>query len=79
MVGRKWSGIRIVPDAKYPRIMWRVEYPDGTLSEMVNRARAKDVAVRLIQKEDAADRGGGRLQSVWRRAGGLATPDGAVP
>jgi hypothetical protein len=27
MIGRKRSGIRIVPAAKYPGIMWRVEYP----------------------------------------------------
>jgi hypothetical protein len=36
---------RIVPDAKYPDIMWRVVRPDGTLTEMVNRTRAKDAAV----------------------------------
>jgi hypothetical protein len=35
----------IVPDAKYPGVMWRVRYPDGTLSDMVNRSRAKDAAV----------------------------------
>jgi hypothetical protein len=34
---------RIEPDATYPR-MWRVRFPDGRLSGMVNKARAKDVA-----------------------------------
>jgi len=34
---------RVVRDEVYPQ-MWRVEYPDGTRSDMVNRARAKDVA-----------------------------------
>jgi hypothetical protein len=33
----------VVPDPKYPA-MWRVEYPDGRLSDMVNRTRAKDAA-----------------------------------
>jgi len=37
--------IGIVPDEKYPGVMWRVRYPDGTLSDMVNRSRAKDAAV----------------------------------
>jgi hypothetical protein len=34
---------RIVPDKKYSN-MWRVVYPDGRLSDMVNLTRAKDVA-----------------------------------
>jgi hypothetical protein len=36
--------LTIVPDAQYPK-MWRVRYPDGRLSDMVNRARAEDAAV----------------------------------
>jgi hypothetical protein len=35
--------IRIEQDATYPT-MWRVRRPDGTLSDMVNRVRAKDAA-----------------------------------
>jgi len=34
---------RIVRDEVYPQ-MWRVEFPDGSRSDMVNRARAKDAA-----------------------------------
>jgi hypothetical protein len=34
---------RIVPDKKYSSL-WRVVYPDGRLSDMVNLTRAKDVA-----------------------------------
>ena len=34
---------RIVPDKVYSGI-WRVVRPDGRLSDMLNRARAKDVA-----------------------------------
>jgi hypothetical protein len=33
----------IEPDAKYPS-MWRVRLPDGTLSDMLNRTRARDAA-----------------------------------
>jgi len=35
--------LRIVPDQKYPS-MWRVECPDGRLSDMLNRTRAQDAA-----------------------------------
>jgi hypothetical protein len=34
---------RLVPDKIYP-CMWRVVGPSGTLSDMVNKSRAKDVA-----------------------------------
>lgn len=33
----------IVPDAKYPS-MWRIKWPNGMLSDMVNLSRAKDAA-----------------------------------
>jgi hypothetical protein len=38
----------IVPDKTYPG-MWRVLRPDGSLSDMVNRTRAKDVAWGLAE------------------------------
>ena len=38
----------IVPDKTYPG-MWRVVRPDGSLSDMVNKTRAKDVAWRLAE------------------------------
>ena len=34
---------RVLRDTKYPE-MWRVERPNGTLTDMVNLARAKDAA-----------------------------------
>jgi hypothetical protein len=34
---------RLVPDQTYPN-MWRVVRANGSLSDMVNKARAKDVA-----------------------------------
>jgi len=41
---RRRKVMRIVRDQKYSD-MWRVEFPDGKLSDMVNRARAKDAAM----------------------------------
>jgi hypothetical protein len=38
---------RLVPDNIYPG-MWRVVGPSGTLSDMVNKTRAKDVAWCLV-------------------------------
>ena len=34
---------RILPDAQYPT-MWRVVRSDGSLTDMVNQARARDMA-----------------------------------
>jgi hypothetical protein len=41
--------ISIEKDAKYPT-MWRVRMPDGTLSDMVNRTRAKDAAILVADR-----------------------------
>ena len=38
----------IVPDKTYPG-MWRVVRPDGSLSDIVNKTRAKDVAWGLAE------------------------------
>jgi hypothetical protein len=38
--------LRVVPDAKYSG-MWRVQWPDGRLSDMANLCRAKDAASRI--------------------------------
>jgi hypothetical protein len=39
---------QIIPaDAKRPTTLWRIRWPDGRLSDPVNRARAKDAAVAL--------------------------------
>src|SRR5262249_748168 len=40
--------VRLVPDKIYPG-MWRVVGPSGTLSDMVNKRRAQDVAWRLAE------------------------------
>ena len=43
-LGRGRKLVSIVQDEKYPQ-MWRVRRPDGTLTDMVNRTRAKDAAI----------------------------------
>ena len=37
------TGNSITPDIKYPS-MWRVRYPEGSLSDIVNLTRARDGA-----------------------------------
>jgi hypothetical protein len=39
----------VIPDDKHPG-MWRIRWPDGELSDMVNLARAKDAAVVLASQ-----------------------------
>jgi hypothetical protein len=38
--------LTIAPDGKHPT-MWRVRLPDGRLTDMVNRTRAKDAAISI--------------------------------
>jgi hypothetical protein len=46
-VDRRSSGYSIIQDERYPT-MWRVRSPAGKLSDMVNRARAKDAALAMV-------------------------------
>jgi hypothetical protein len=41
--------VRVVPDSRQPN-MWRVSWPDGALSDMVNLSRAKDACVVLCER-----------------------------
>jgi hypothetical protein len=54
--GRKPS-VSVVPDATYPG-MYRVLRPDGTLTDMVNRTRARDAAKSVLLGILNADRKG---------------------
>jgi len=36
--------LRVVPDAQYPGVMWRIQFADGSTSDMANLSRAKDAA-----------------------------------
>lgn len=55
--GNRSTGIRVVPDDKWPG-MWRVQRGEQ-LSDMVNLARAKDAAL-------ASAHLGGRNVAKWR-------------
>jgi hypothetical protein len=48
---------RLVPDSKYPALMWRVRWPAGELSDMVNLTRAKDALASSLESEDRRRRG----------------------
>jgi hypothetical protein len=45
-IGRKLTGYSIIQDGRYPH-MWRVERPDGALTDLVNQVRARDAALTL--------------------------------
>jgi hypothetical protein len=45
--GRHSPVATIIPDGQWPG-MWRVKRPDGTVSDMVNRARARDAARSIL-------------------------------
>jgi hypothetical protein len=49
-VETRLSGYEIQQDEKYPT-MWRVRSPDGSLSDMVNRTRAKDAAEVMLDRD----------------------------
>jgi hypothetical protein len=55
-LGTRLSGYSVVQDDRYPP-MWRVRSPDGTLSEMVNRTRAKDAAMSMLDRDRRRKRG----------------------
>jgi hypothetical protein len=44
---RASPAVEIVPDDSYPN-MWRIRKQDGSLSEMVNRTRARDAARSIL-------------------------------
>ena len=55
--------LRLVPDATYPG-MWRLQYPDGTRTDMVNLTRARDaakaLALAVLNGEETALRAPGK-------------------
>ncbi len=46
---------KLVPDDVYPG-MWRVQWPDGRLSDMTNFSRAADAAACFIETEERRQR-----------------------
>jgi hypothetical protein len=57
--------VHVVPDATYPN-MWRVQWPDGLLSDMVNLSRANDDAARFNETREREQRGRQRPQEPGR-------------
>jgi hypothetical protein len=47
---------RLMPDSKFPALMWRVRWPDGELSDMVNLSRAKDALACFMETEGRRQR-----------------------
>jgi hypothetical protein len=50
----RWLGgkmTELIEDLVYPG-MWRVKWPDGEISDMVNKTRAKE-AIRVFEQEQA--------------------------
>jgi hypothetical protein len=47
LIFRRKAVAEVVRDKTYPT-MWRVKLPDGSLSDMVNRTRAKDAAMSIV-------------------------------
>ena len=52
----------VVPDVEHPS-MWRIQWADGSLSDMANLARAKDAALALCERGPPA---GNRTSLHWR-------------
>ena len=57
---------RVVRDATY-LIMWRVKWPGGSLSDMVNLSRANDAAARFNETMEREQRGRQRPLEAGRR------------
>jgi hypothetical protein len=45
--GRRAHSVEIIPDSKWPG-MWRVKQRDGSVSDMLNRARVRDSARSIL-------------------------------
>jgi hypothetical protein len=63
---------RVVPDALW-RGMWRIAWPDGQVSDIVNLARARDAAAAFAERGPPARN---RRRLHWKQ-GRSKTPPGA--
>jgi hypothetical protein len=54
----------IIPDANWPG-MWRVRWPDGSLSDLTNLSRARDAAIAIAERGPPARN---RCLLSWRTA-----------
>jgi hypothetical protein len=74
-VGRsRRAVVRIVADDRYPT-MWRVVRPDGTVTDMVNLARAQDAALDHADKILSQPVARRARSAFFKRAATLPAPD----
>ena len=64
---RKFTGIRVISDEKYPR-MWRISGVGGELSDMVNLTRAKDAAITWARAAHPEAEGRASHLFIWKKA-----------
>jgi hypothetical protein len=69
--GRRKAGC-VVPDESHAG-MWRVQWPDGQLSDMANISRAKDALARFVEAEGRRRR---RAAETVRRSPMRLNPQG---
>jgi len=53
LIFRRCTVANVVPDQKWPG-MWRVQFPNGHITDMFNLSRAKDVALTLAYANAAS-------------------------
>lgn len=66
---------RVLPDANYPMV-FRIHWPDGDVSDMVNLTRAKDAAIAWarVKYPELARREGSAFKWHAGELGGAAPP-----
>jgi hypothetical protein len=72
MLGTRNTGVKTIPESKWPG-MFRVEYPPGTISDMVNLSRARDAAVYIV-----TDRLNRTTAKAAKEAVGVVVPSSGV-
>jgi hypothetical protein len=65
--------IAIIPDDRYPH-MWRIRFPDGSLSDRLNHQRAAEVAYAYRRKGAAPPMANGSFKG----GGSYQRPDGPI-
>lgn len=61
--GTRNTGLTVQPDSTYPG-MWRLHYPDGIVSDMVNISRATDAAFAWLSRTSGR---GNAKGANWKR------------
>jgi hypothetical protein len=78
-IGQREPLLHIKPDACWPQ-MWRIEWPDGRLSDMADRTRIRDAAVLLAMAEfnsEQQESCAGAPPSASNGSGAISVPPAA--